>query len=176
MLALLSLTASAAASDIRGPNVKLRGNEIVVSAGVDLDPEHLDDIQKGVQKEIVFYVDLFRVWEFWPNEFILGRRFTQTLHCDPVKNEYIATSSTGNILRERRFQSCERLIHWALNLSDLVLSSTVELEPAEYFVRVTVESRLRRLPPFIDLLFFFVKEEEFSIMEDSLHFPLKPAQ
>ncbi len=171
---LLLLVASPAwSARVQGPNVKVRGGNIVVATGVALAPEQVEDIRRGVSKEIVFYVDLFRVWKLWPNEFILGRAFTQTLNCDPVKKEYVAASLAGDTIRERRFKSCDSLLRWALNISDFVLVGTAELEPSEYFVRVTVESRLRRLPPFIDLLFFFVKETEFSISGDSPFFPLK---
>ena len=48
-----------------------------------------------------------------------------------------------------------------------------ELEPAEYSMKLTIKSQLRRLPPFINLLFFFVKETEFEVTESSEYFTLK---
>lgn len=170
---LLFFTSVSEAQEITGPFVKVRENSVIVSATVDLDEKHLSEIEKGVSKEIIVYFDLFREWKIWPDEFIIGKKFTQTLQCDPVKKEYIATSLVGTRLTEKRFSNCKRLIQWALSFSDLTLTNINEIEPAEYMVRVTVESRLRRLPPFIDLLFFFVKEREFKISHDSPYFPLK---
>lgn len=173
LLTFLSLMPSLEAAEIQGPRVTVREDGIMVSTGITPDERQVEEIKKGVSKEIVFYVDLFRVWRSWPDEFVIGRKFKQTLSCDPVRKEYVATSLSGNVLKEKRFSSCERLISWALAIPEFRLTAVEELEPSEYFVKVTVESRLRRLPPFIDLLFFFVQETEFSLAADSPRFPLK---
>lgn len=176
LLALFLPLSMSQAEEIKGPDVKVTGGSILVSTRLELDNPQVEEINKGVEKEIVIYVDLFRVWKSWPDEFILGKSFTQTLRCDPVRKEYVATSLSGNTLKEKRFSSCGRLIEWALTITELKLTGTKELEPSEYFVKVTADSRLRRLPPFINLLFFFVKEKEFSISADSAYFPLKTGQ
>jgi hypothetical protein len=51
-----------------------------------------------------------------------------------------------------------------------------ELEPGQYFVRVTVESKIRKLPPVIGYLFIFVSENEFKIVRDSALFPIEGAR
>jgi hypothetical protein len=171
---LLSITCSYSyAAELFGPNVTVRNNNIFVSASLSLEEKQIAEIEQGVSKEIIFYFDLFRGWTIWPDEFVLGRTFTQTLHCDPVRKEYIATSLTSEKLTEKRFRNCKELIDWSLEIPTFRLTNTSELEPAEYIVRTTAESRLRRLPPFINLLFFFVKETEYRISEDSPYFPLK---
>jgi hypothetical protein len=159
-------------AQVLGPNVKVREGSIVVSARLSLSKEQVNDIEKGVPKELNIYIDLFRVWDTWPDEFVLGTTVTRTLRCDPVKKEFIATSVSVTENVERRFRSCESMTKWALAIPKAWLTNTSELAPGEYFVRVTVESRLRRLPPFINLLFFFVREVEFSVQEDSPNFPL----
>lgn len=171
LLAVLPFFAGAA--EIAGPEVSVVENNIMVNTGLRLDERERASIANGVSKDMIFYVDLFRVWSFWPDEFVLGKTFRKTLRCDPVKKEFIATSLSGTTLTEKRFGDCERLIGWALGLGDIRLTNTAELDPDDYFVRVTVESRLRSLPPVISSIFFFVKETEFSIKKDSRIFVLR---
>lgn len=172
LLLITALAVPLGAAELKGPDVKLKDNAIAVSATVALDERQCTEIEKGVSKNIIIYFDLFREWKSWPDEFVLGKTFTQTLRCDPVKKEYIATSLEGAKLRERRFGDCKHLMEWALTVQEFNLTSTGELEPADYMVKVTVESQLRRLPPFINLLFFFVKEKELIVTADSPTFTL----
>lgn len=172
LLFSLCLSANAFAASVLGPNVKVREGNIIVSTGAQLDEKYMEEIRKGVPKEINFYIGLFRAWDNWPDEFVLGNTVTRTLRCDPVKNEFIATTLSHTRHEERRFNTCDKMISWALTIPEAWLTNINELAPGEYFVRVNVESRLRRLPPFINLLFFFVKEVEFSVEEDSPFFPL----
>lgn len=176
ILLLFLLSVPLYAAEITGPDVAVRDGNIIVSTGLRLDESQLSNIGKGISKEIIFYIDLFRVWNYWPDEFILGKTFTNTLRCDPVKKEYTATSMTGTTLTEKRFTDCDPLLRWALSIPEMRLTNITELAPATYFVKVTVESRLRRLPPIISSLFFFVKETEFNISRQSRPFPLEPEQ
>lgn len=162
-----SITRSA---EIIGPETKIINNEIYVTTGLILDEKQLQDLKNGIAKEITFYIDLFRVWNMWPDEFVLGKTIVKTLKADPVKKEYVAASSDGMTIVERRFNELDSLLKWSLNIRDLKLTNTRELEPDDYFVRITVESRLRRLPPVISYLFFFVPEKEFTKVKDSSRF------
>ncbi len=162
-----SITRSA---EIIGPETKIINNEIYVTTGLILDEKQLQDLKNGIAKEITFYIDLFRVWSIWPDEFVLGETIVKTLKADPVKKEYVAASSDGMTIVERRFNELDSLLKWSLNIRDLKLTNTRELEPDNYFVRITVESRLRKLPPVISYLFFFVPEKEFTKVKDSSRF------
>ncbi len=162
-----SITRSA---EIIGPETKIINNEIYVTTGLILDEKQLQDLKNGIAKEITFYIDLFRVWSIWPDEFVLGETIVKTLKADPVKKEYVAASSDGMTIVERRFNELDSLLKWSLNIRDLKLTNTRELEPDDYFVRITVESRLRKLPPVISYLFFFVPEKEFTKVKDSSRF------
>ncbi|MDP2168614.1 MAG: DUF4390 domain-containing protein [Thermodesulfovibrionales bacterium] len=166
----LLFSGAALAAEIAGPEVALKENSIVVSSSLSLSEAELKDIRNGIPKEIIFHVDLFRVWPYWPDEFVLGAAFTKTLRCDPVKKEYVATSFDGMTLTEKRFSGCEPLAAWALRAPEFKLTNVSELAPDLYFVRVTAESRLRRLPPVINHLLFFVREKEFSVSKDSERF------
>ena len=157
----------AAAEQITGPEVKLYGGEIYVTASLSLDEKHLQELSNGVTKELKFYIDLFRVWKVWPDEFVLGKFFIRTLKADPVKMEYTATSSDGSTLIHKRFKTFGSMVKWALSVNDLKLADTRELEPGVYFVRVTVESKIRKLPPVIGYFMIFLPENEFKIDKDS---------
>jgi hypothetical protein len=172
---LLILALPLEAAEIKDLRAEVREKKIMVSASLSLDKNQVDAIMDGGSKEITFYFDLFRGWRVWPDEFILGKTFTQTLRCDHVKKEYIAQSLSGFKLREKRFTNCRSLIEWALHIPEFQLTNTSELDPAPYKVKATVESRLRRLPPFINLLFFFVKETEFEVSKDSIYFQIEGA-
>ena len=169
-LVFLLVPLSSGAQEIYGPDVTINNGNIIVSTSLGLSERQIDDISKGISKKVIIYVDLFRVWKAWPDEFVLGRKFTRTLKCDPVKKEYVATSLEGNILREKRFSDCDSLLTWALTVNGHTLTSIKELEPAKYFVKITAESRLRKLPPIVNYLFFFVKEREFRISGKSSTF------
>jgi hypothetical protein len=167
---LLFFSSVARSAEIIGPETKIVNNEIYVTTGLLLDKKQLDDVKNGIAKEITFYVDLFRVWNMWPDEFVLGKTIVKTLRVDPVKKEYVAASSDGMTIVEKRFNELDSLLKWALSIREIKLTNTRELEPDDYFVRITVESRLRKLPPVISYLFFFVPEKEFTKVKDSSNF------
>ncbi len=154
-------------AEIVGPEVRVTDNEIWISTSLALDEKSLSELKNGISKEITFYIDLFRFWNVWPNEFIAGKKIVKTLRCDPIKKEYIATSFDGSTLIEKRFRSFDSMLNWALNIRDLKLIHEKELQQSQYFVRVTAESRLRKIPPVIGYLLFFVEEKEFKISRDS---------
>jgi hypothetical protein len=76
-------------------------------------------------------------------------------------------SNDGTVLVEKRFKSFESMLDWAISFRDLKLTNTRELESGQYFVRVIVESKIRKLPPVIGYLFIFVSENEFRLIKDS---------
>lgn len=166
-LFFLLFPAGAFGAAIVGPEVRLVKGQLLVTTGLSLDEKNLRDLKSGISKEITFYIDLFRVWDFWPNEFITGKKIVKTLRSDPIKNEYTATSFDGATIVEKRFKSFDSMLDWTLNVRGLVLVHEKELQHADYFVKVTVESRLRKLPPVIGYLLFFVPEKEFKVVKDS---------
>jgi len=172
---LLSISLSSAA-EITGTEVKLKDNEIYVTTALSLDENHIQELRNGIAKEFRFYIDIFRLWKMWPDEFVLGKLFVRTLKCDPVKTEYIATSSDGSTLIEKRFKSFESMVRWAVSINNLKLVNTRELEPGVYFARVTVESKIRKLPPVIGYFMIFLSENEFKIKKDSSPFNIGTAK
>lgn len=155
------------ASEISAVNVKLVNNELLITTSVSPDQKFIDSMNEGMSKEFVFYIDLFRVWKVWPDEFVIGKKIVMILKSDPIKREYVATSLEGNTYLEKRFKNVEAMLGWAMNISDTKLTNVRELEAGTYFVKVTVESTIRKLPPVIGYLFFFVPEKEFSLSKNS---------
>lgn len=64
----------------------------------------------------------------------------------------------------------DSMLQWALSINDLKCADTKELEPAVYFVRTTVESKIRKLPPVVGYFMIFLPENEFKISKDSPFF------
>lgn len=170
---MLLLPLQVSGVEIIGPETRAANNEIYVTTALSLDEKQINDLKNGISKEVTFYIDLFRVWKMWPDEFVLGKTFVRTLKSDPVKKEHVATSFDGVFLIEKRFNEFESMLRWVLNINDLKLTNIKELDAGDYFVKVTVESRLRKLPPIISYLFFFVPEKEFKIVKDSPNFPVR---
>lgn len=158
---------SAFASEISAVNVKLLNNELLITTSVNSDPKFIESMNEGMSKEFVFYIDLFRVWKIWPDEFVIGKKLVKVLKSDPIKREYVATSIEGNTHLEKRFKDVESMVGWAMNITEIKLTNVRELEPGTYFVKVTVEATIRKLPPVIGYMLFFVPEKEFSIYKNS---------
>lgn len=169
-LLLFTLCKKAIAVDIIGPEIKLHNNEITVNTALSLDDRYIQEIKSGIKKEFIFYVDIYRVWNIWPDEFIIGRTLIRTIKYDIIKNEFIASSNDGNTIIKKRFKSLESMLNWALSIDELRLTSLNELEKGTYYVRVTVESKIRKLPPVIGYFMIFLPETEFKIKKDSAKF------
>jgi len=162
LLSLFLMPLSASGAEIIGPDARAMNDEILVSTGLTLDEKNIGDLKNGISKEITFYIDLFRVWRMWPDEFIAGKKIVKTLRADSIKKEYTATTFDGAILIEKRFKRFDSMLDWTLTIKDLKLINIKELQPSDYYVKVTVESRLRQLPPVIGYLLFFVPEKDFE--------------
>jgi hypothetical protein len=158
---------NAYAAEIAGPEIKVQNNDMYVTAKLTLDEKYLKELSNGITKEFRFHIDLFRIWNMWPDEFILSRSSIRTLKSDPVKMEHMVTVRDDSTLIRKRFKTFESMLQWALSVEDLKIASTRDLEPGVYFVRVTVESKIRKLPPVIGYFMIFVPENEFKISKDS---------
>jgi len=88
----------------------------------------------------------------------------------------VSTSLDGNTLIEKRFKSFESMISWALSVRDMKLTNIREIDPGQYFVRVTIESKIRKLPPVIGYLFIFLSENEFRLVKNSGLFVIEGAR
>ncbi len=171
-LELMVFVRTGTAAEISEISYKLSNNELYVSTVIRPDQKIVDELTDGLSKEFTFYIDLFRVWHIWPDEFVLGQKIITTLKTNPIKREYTATRVTGNISLQKRFNNLEAMINWAMDLTDIKLTNVKELESGTYFIKVTAESRIRQLPPVIGYLLFFVPDKDFSISKDSQTFKI----
>jgi Domain of unknown function (DUF4390) len=162
----------AGGTQIIGPELTFQENQIRVTTSLSLNEKSLQELRNGVTKELKFNIDLFRVWKMWPDEFVGGKLFIRTLKTDPVTMEYKATSNDGNTIVQKKFKSFESMLQWALLINDVKLANIRDLEQGSYFVRVTVESKIRTLPPVIGYFMIFLPENEFKIQKDSPFFPV----
>ncbi len=173
IISLLLIPLSSYAVEISGPDVTISNGQIIVNASLTgLDREFEDNLKAGVEKELVFYVDLFRVWHIWPNEFVSGKKIEKIVKYDPLKSEYKASSYDGLYLIKRSFRDYNSMMQWFLFIRDIRLINRKELEPGTYLVKVTVESRLRKLPPVIGYMLFFIPEVEFKVEKSSQPFAI----
>jgi hypothetical protein len=164
------------AAEIRGPEIVLRNNSLFVSTALLLEDKYIQELKNGISKEFKFALDVFRVWKLWPDEFITGTLFVRTLKCDKVKMECTATSYDGNTFIEKRFKSRESMLTWAIRIDNIKLTDLRNLEPGVYYVRVTVDSAIRKLPPVIGYFMIFLPENEFTVKKNSSFFTVGPDQ
>lgn len=171
-IAVLSLTLilplTASATRLKDLVVTQNGDDIYVSVKLELSPELEKELKSGIEKKLIFYVDLFRAWYKWPDEFVLGKKIERELKCDNVKSEFTVTTqewSKGPVIK--RFENCDELLVWALSMDSVRLVNVKEIPKGRYLVKVSAESRLRNLPPLIGQLFFFVKDVEFNVRTHS---------
>ena len=171
LLFLLSPPAEAGATTIQGLHIKadgkVDGGSVLVSARLAISGPMAKEIRAGVEKKIIFYVDLYRHWSSWPDEFIMGRKIERDLDCDTVRGEYMMVSRENGRTGATRYANCNDLINNALILKNIRLSHLNGLTHGRYYIRVTAESRLMNLPPLLGQMFFFIRSKEFSVRADS---------
>ena len=165
--AYLILTASASNAEIIGPAIKIQNNNIMIGTGFSNIKEIEYAIKSGVEKEIVFTIELFREWDFWPDEFVQARKIKKAIKYDNLRGQYRTSSYDGASVKEKYFKEFNDLKEWIFTVKDINLINVKELEHGEYFVRVVVESKSRKLPPVIGFFMLFIPETETSLAKKS---------
>ncbi len=161
------------AAKIIGPEFRVNEKSIEVSVSLTLDEGQIGLIRDGIPQELAFYIDLFRKWDIWPDEYVHGKRIKRIINADTIKGEFIARSFNGESHEKKRFSSFESMLEWALTIRDLPLPHNHLPVDGVYFIRVTVESHKRTLPKMIGYVLFFVNDRDFKIMRDSKSFRLR---
>ncbi len=154
--------------------VSIHENRLFANSLLRPEQRFLDSLQQGISKEVIFYVDLFRVWKIWPDEFVSGLKIKRTLRANPIKREYVATSQVGNVITEKRFRDIDSMSSWVFGLNNILLSNNIsDYEEGVYYVKITAESRQQNVPPAIGFFLFFIPQKEFSVYRNSLPFNIK---
>lgn len=173
-LCLLLFVEAAHSYQINHVTVIINNNELYVTTSINPEAKFTENISEGISKELTFFIDLFRVWKIWPDEFVRGKTITRILKSDPIKREYYALNIEGNITVEKRFKDIDSMISWAFNIADYKLTALKDIERGKYFVKVTIESNTKKLPPLIGYFLFFISEKEFNISKNSHIFKIPP--
>lgn len=122
-----------------------------------------DAVKNGFEKEIIFYIEIYRRWSLWPDEFILFKRVQKTVKYDELKKLYYTSSYDGLYLEEKVFDDYERLKAWVSKLVNVKITPLGLLKPkATYFIRIKAESKFKRLPPVLENILFFVPTKDFE--------------
>lgn len=136
---------------------------LVSSTLLGFSKDFEDAVQNGFEKEIIFHIEIYRMWSFWPDEFILSKRIQRTIKYDGIKKVYYASSYDGLYLEEKVFDDYEKMKTWVSKMVDVKVTPINLLNPkAAYFVRVKAESKFRRLPPVLENLLFFMSTTNFE--------------
>lgn len=170
LITQIFFVSSAYSFQMNDVSVIINNNELLVTTSLTPDAKFIEDITGGITKEIIIYIDLFRVWKIWPDEFVRGKKITRVLKSDPIKREYYAYNVDSNIKTEKRFKDSDSMISWAFNISDYRLTNIKDLDTGKYFVKVTIESYIKHLPPLLGYFLFFFPEKEFSLSKNSVKF------
>ncbi len=164
---LLSSIQLSHAAGIKDLTVDLDSGEITVGFRFEPAPGDISHFRNAISREIVFFIDLFRLWKVWPDEFIKGVKIIRKLHSDEMKKEYRLDSYDGKQLTLKRFNSFSSMTDWAFTFRGIKLGRLDELQKGRYFVRVTVESKKEKVPSIISEVFFFLPSREFRYRLDS---------
>lgn len=168
--ALILIPETALTAEILVPEISIRGNEIIVYTGLS----HIEDIEttikSGVEKEIVFTIELFKVWNYWPDEFVVSKKIRRIIKYDNLREHYLATFFNEKFPIERTLRDFTIMKKMIFMVDGVSLVKVKELDPGSYYVRVVAESKSRELPSVIGLLMLFIPEVEMSLARESHRF------
>ncbi len=162
-------SSSAVSPDIIG-ELKTIDNNITVNISVTNVTELDNVIKSGIEKEIVFTVELIRVWKFWPDEFIASKKINNIVKYDNLRDQYWGSSFDGVTLTEKKFNDFSSMKDWMFNVRAVSLANAKGLEPANYYIRIVVESRSIEQLPIMGLLTHLVPEVDMTMAKESQHF------
>ncbi|RJQ51241.1 MAG: DUF4390 domain-containing protein [Nitrospiraceae bacterium] len=161
---------SALTPRIDGPDMQIINNNITVKTSI-ADTLDLDrTIKSGVGKEIIFTVELIRVWKFWPDEFVVSKKARKFVKYDNLRDQYLASLHDGISRADVKFNDFAALKDWLFTSNDVNLANIRELDPGHYYIRVVVESRSMEQMPLIGFIMHLMPEVEMSLAKESRSF------
>ena len=78
---------SASSLKIIGPYAIINDNDIIVNTGIVNVKELEKSINSGVEKEVTFTIELFRIWRFWPDEFVSVKKIKKIIKYDNLREQ-----------------------------------------------------------------------------------------
>jgi hypothetical protein len=168
--AFASPAAFSAVPYITEPEIRIVNNNIIVNTTI-ADLSDLEHMLKGsIGKEIILTVELMRVWNFWPDEFIVSKRIKKVVKYDNLRDRYRVSWRDGITRTDRIFTDFNVMKNWLLSEDNIDIANIKELDPGSYYIRVVVESRSREKIPLIGLLMYLLPEVEMSLAKESHQF------
>ena len=168
--------ASAIKPHIFGPYIKIIDKNIFVDMSLVNVSELETAINSGVGKEIIFTVELLRVWPFWPDEFVASKKIKKIIQYDNLRDQYKASSFDGFKKSEEQFKDYYNIRNWIFSEKEINLANIRELEPDKYYVRIIVESKSLKELPVIGMLMHLVPEVDMTIVKESSDFQIGDEQ
>ncbi len=152
---------------IFGPYMKIIDNNIIVDMSLANVSELESVINSGVGKEIIFTVELLRVWPFWPDEFVISKKIKKIIKYDNLRGQYQASTFDGFRKTDKQFRDYYNVKNWIFTENGINLANIRELEPDHYYLRIIVESKSLKQLPVIGLLMHLVPEVDMTIVKES---------
>jgi len=147
-------------------------NDIVVNIAVANATELESTIKSGIEKEIVFTMELIREWKFWPDEFVVSKKIRKTIKYDNLRDQFWTSFFDGITRTDKKFKNYGEVRNWIFSVNEINLANVRQLEPARYYIRVIVESRSIDRLPVMGLLSHLVPEVDMTIARESEPFPI----
>ncbi len=125
-------------------------------------PEMKEAISSGVPTTFTFFVDLYRVRDFWWDEHLVSLRLDHTIKYDSLKGVYWVSlqEQGGQPQAVRDFARAGRLMSELNGVKAAPLSMLRKGNP--YRLRVKAELSKVRLPLYLHYVFFFVSLWDFT--------------
>jgi hypothetical protein len=170
LLILAPSFVNASSLKIVGPYTIIDDSAIIVNTGIVNVKELEKSILTGIEKEVVFTVELIRAWNFWPDEFVSAERIRKIIKYDNLRRQYWASSSSGTSNTETMLKDFAPMQKWLSSISPITLGNVKSMENGNYYVRVVVESKSREYPLLMGILMHLIPETEMSLAKESKPF------
>ena len=66
LLSILLMPLVSEGQTIAGPEMKVVNSDLFVTFSVGIENKSIEAMRSGVDKDLTFYIDLFKVWKIWP--------------------------------------------------------------------------------------------------------------
>lgn len=152
--------------------IQKNSNSLIVKARIIPSQEFVEDFKNGLSKNIFILIELYRKWSIIPDEFISGVQIQRILISDPIKDEFIVQNVEEQKLIEKRFKSWKEALDWALKIEPVKIVDIRNLERGKYYIKITVESNIKKLPAVLEHILFFIPTYDKKITKKSGNFRL----
>ena len=120
-------------------------------------------LKNGFSKEFRYTLNLYRSYNWWPDEFIAQKTILRHVKYDSVKKLYAVRSSDGDRSEEKSFTEFSQMLSWTGRLASVVVAPRSVLAPNEpYYIQLKAESRTPNIPAVLETILFFVSFNDFS--------------